>query len=146
MEWSRDHDINLCREVLVVEPFRHKKGSVERGKAWTRIADALNSCSELEFKVNMRSVRERFTLIQKEYIKRNRQDEQSFGTSNEVTELDVLLEEITEKEKAAEEHKENDSRHQKNTETDRAKAEEMRKIAMERVRQTKRRKSDEGEN
>ena len=41
---------------------------------------------------------------------------------------------------------ENDSRHQKNTEADRAKAEEMRKINMERVSQTKRRKSDEGEN
>lgn len=58
----------------------------------------------------MRSVRERFTRIPKQYIKRNWQDEQSSGTSNEVTERDVLLEEITDKEKAAEEYKKkNDS-------------------------------------
>lgn len=53
----------------------------------------------------MRSVRERFTRIPKQYIKRNWQEEQSSGTSNEVTEWDVFLEEITDKEKAAEEYK-----------------------------------------
>ena len=38
MEWTEKHDVVLCREVLVVEPFKFKKGSVEKGKVWTEIA------------------------------------------------------------------------------------------------------------
>lgn len=54
----------------------------------------------------MRSMRERFGDIQKEYLKKNRTDERSSGTSIDITEQDQLLEEITEKEKAAEENRE----------------------------------------
>lgn len=56
----------------------------------------------------MRSMRERFGDIQKEYLKKNRTDERSSGTSTDITEQDQLLEEITEKEKAAEENREYD--------------------------------------
>ena len=56
----------------------------------------------------MRSMRERFSDIQKEYLKKNRKDERSSGTSIDITEQDQLLEEITEKEKAAEENREYD--------------------------------------
>lgn len=51
---------------------------------------------------------ERFGDIQKEYLKKNRTDERSSGTSIDITEQDQLLEEITEKEKAAEENREYD--------------------------------------
>ena len=47
MKWTEKHDVVLCREVLVVEPFKFKKGSVEKGKVWTEIAASLNSCREL---------------------------------------------------------------------------------------------------
>ena len=53
-------------------------------------------------------MRERFGDIQKEYLKKNRTDERSSGTSIDITEQDQLLEEITEKEKAAEENREYD--------------------------------------
>lgn len=53
-------------------------------------------------------MRERFSDIQKEYLKKNRTDERSSGTSIDITERDQLLEEITEKEKAAEENREYD--------------------------------------
>lgn len=53
-------------------------------------------------------MRERFSDIQKEYLKKNRTDERSSGTSIDITEQDQLLEEITEKEKAAEENREYD--------------------------------------
>ena len=56
----------------------------------------------------MRSMRERFGDIQKEYLTKNRTDERSSGTSIDITEQDQLLEEITEKEKAAEENREYD--------------------------------------
>ena len=47
MKWTEKHDVVLCREVLVVEPFKFKKGSVEKGKVWTEIEASLNSCREL---------------------------------------------------------------------------------------------------
>lgn len=53
-------------------------------------------------------MREWFGDIQKEYLKKNRTDERSSGTSIDITEQDQLLEEITEKEKAAEENREYD--------------------------------------
>ena len=60
-----------------------------------------------------------------------------------MTEIDILIEEIT-KEKAAEETTGwND--HRGKIDADRAKAEEARKRAMERMGQTKRRLSEDGE-
>ena len=53
-------------------------------------------------------MRERFGDIQKEYLKKNRTDERISGTSIDITEQDQILEEITEKEKAAEENREYD--------------------------------------
>ena len=64
MEWTERHDIILAREILVSEPFKFKKGSVDKGKAWSTIADSLNSSLDLIFKVSQRSVRKRFALIQ----------------------------------------------------------------------------------
>lgn len=144
MEWTEKHDIYLCREIIVVEPFQFKKGTVDRGKLWTKIAESLNSCKEIKFRVGMRSVRERFTDIQKEYLKKNKADESSSGTSNDITELDQLLEEISEKEKVAEENRDSD-KDRKKVDADRAKAEEARRVAMERIGQTKKRQKDEGE-
>ena len=144
MEWTEKHDVILCREILVTEPFMFKKGSVDKGKVWTEVADSLNSCRELQFKVKQRSVRERFALLQAKYKTKNSKDERSSGTSEEVSELDVLIQEITEKENAADENRGSEDGRKK-IEADRAKAEEVRKKAMERVGQTKRRLSEDGE-
>ena len=122
----------------MVEPFQFKKGTVDRGKLWTKIAESLNSCKEIKFKVGMRSVRGRFTDIQKDYLKKSKADECSSGTSNDITELDQLLEEISEKEKVAEENRDSD-KDRKKVEADRAKAVEARRVAMERTGQTKKR-------
>ncbi len=117
---------------------------VDKGKAWSTITEALKSSLDLQFKVSQRAVRERFALIQEEHKKKNSKDERSSGTSVEVTELDQLIEEITEKEKAAEEMRGCNDNGAK-IDADWAKAEEARKRAMERVGQTKRRLSEDGE-
>ena len=31
MQWTREHDILLCREVLALEVYKHKKGTNEAG-------------------------------------------------------------------------------------------------------------------
>ncbi len=117
---------------------------METGKSWSTIADTLNSSLDLHFKVCQRSVRERFALIQEKYKRKNSRDEGSSGTYMEVTELDQLIEEITEKEMEVTEMRGCNDNRGKN-DADGAKAEEARKTAMERVGQTKRRLSEDGE-
>lgn len=143
MEWTMKHDILLCREILVCEPYNHRKGSNERGKTWTQISDTLNSLKEIRFKVSQRGVRERFERQQKRFKDKMRDEERATGISPEESELDTLLEEITDKEKVAEESRDNEP-NRKKVETDKKTAEEMRKEAMERFGETKKRSEEEG--
>ena len=143
MEWTENHDIFLLREILVVEPFKHRKGSIEKGKCWTEIAANLNSSAELKFKVTQRSVRERFSLLEAKFKKQVRDEEAASGISVEISEIDVLLEEITEKEKVAEEEGETTGKGKK-VQLEKGKAEEMRKLAMERMGESSKRKNEEG--
>ena len=43
MEWTEQHDNCLCQEILVLGPFKAKKGSIARGQIWDEIAINLNS-------------------------------------------------------------------------------------------------------
>lgn len=63
MDWTNEHDLCLCQEILVLEPFKAKKGSVAKGKIWDNIAKNLNSLQVPKFKVNKHGVRERYTLL-----------------------------------------------------------------------------------
>ena len=65
MRWTEQHDVSLIREMFLFEPWNCKSGSVERGKCWEGIAEQLNSLNELKFNVCQRSVRERYTLLEK---------------------------------------------------------------------------------
>lgn len=55
--WNDEKDTFLLREILLVEPYKHREKMRERGSAWTQLSDNLNSLPG--FAVNMRSVRER---------------------------------------------------------------------------------------
>ena len=142
MHWTKACDTLLCREVLALEPYKHKKGSNEAGKIWSDIARSLKYCQQLKFKQNLSqsAVRERFSLLQARYKEKEREEIRASGISPEQDELDVLLEEITEREKAAEENREDVNRKKEN---DKVTAKEMQKQAMERMGQTKKRKTQE---
>ena len=86
MYWTKGHDTLLCREVLALEPYKHKKGSNEAGKIWTDIAQSLKKCHQLKFKQNLsqRAVRERFSLLQtSRYKEKEREETQASGISPE---------------------------------------------------------------
>ena len=106
MEWTEAHDVLLCREIRFQDPFQHRKGSADRGKVWSAIAESVNSSVEPTFKVTQRAVRERFNNIQGKFKRKMAAEEGSSGTSPVPTDTDVLLEEITESEQAAEESRE----------------------------------------
>ena len=51
MSWSNEHDVYLCREVLLVEPYNHKPNTRERGSAWEFISENLNAMKEVSMNV-----------------------------------------------------------------------------------------------
>ena len=65
MEWTESHDVALCKEVLVQNPFLARKKTVQRAAIWQKIADELVSLSRPKFKVILtkRSVQDRLLLI-----------------------------------------------------------------------------------
>ena len=101
MKWTVEHDLTLCGEVLLQEPFKHPKNSKERGEVWSNIAVNLNSLKNPSFKVSKRSVRDRLTLLQTKYKGKIREEEKASGIDCEETPLVAAIEEILEKEKAA---------------------------------------------
>ena len=76
MTWCKNKDILLCKEVLALQPYKHKKGSHEAGKIWTSIANSLKACKQLEFKKNLsqRGLRERFALIRTRFQDKEREE------------------------------------------------------------------------
>ena len=56
MEWAREQDSFMIREILTVDPFQNKQSTVKREQAWTQVADILNSIASLQFQVSQRSV------------------------------------------------------------------------------------------
>ena len=146
MEWSESHDLALCGEVLLLEPFKYPKRSKERGEIWGRIALNLNSVNSPKFKVSKRSVRDRFTMLQTKYKEEITEEERASGMDCEETQLDAALEEITEKERAANpERNDKAGVMNKKIETEKASAEEVRKQAMERLGKTQKRNADSEE-
>ena len=135
--------MRLCREVLHDEPYQRKKGSNERGEAWTQIAKRLSGSDELVFRVDQRSVRERMERLKTNYKAKMREEESASGiTVEEISELDALICEIIERQRMAEEARESNANWKKN-DADKKTAEEMRKVAMERYGETRKRSEEE---
>jgi len=136
MKWSDEHDLMLCREVLLLEPFKHPRQSKERGEIWGEIALSLHSISSPKFKVSKRSVRDRLTLLLAKYKEKMRKEEQGSGIAcDDETEIEVALSEIIEKGQAADlERKENSNTLTKRNENDKASADERRLSAWNKLR------------
>jgi len=142
MECTEQHDNCLCQEILVLEPFKAKKGSITRGQIWDKIANNLNSLEHPQFRVTKRSVRERYTLLSDKFRAKMRDEEKASGIDTDLSEVEKALEEIAEKEAVVEETTQNDKK-----KVDSAKAAEMRNRALENLGGTqKRQRKDEVEN
>ena len=145
MDWTVDHDIMFCREVVAHDLFQFKPSSKERGSCLEKIAKLLNSVTSIWFKVDTRALRDRIKKLLLQFVKRKNEIEKASGISVDTSELDDLLEEIYEKKK---EHEENQNKEKDedvlNKENEKKSAENVRNLAMERYAETKKRKSDEG--
>ncbi|XP_044165093.1 inner centromere protein A-like [Acropora millepora] len=137
----------LCREILVVDPFTGtKKGTVARGTKWEEVAENLNKIEQVYFKVDKRAVRDRYNLLSRELRNKLKREEKESGIETDMTEVEMALEELIEKEDAAEtEQRVVENQKKVKDSQDRENAESVRKKAMERLGQTQKRKADEGE-
>lgn len=143
--WTEDHDTIMCREVIMHEPYKFKVRSPERGKCWDEIAKTLNALAQPIFKVTSRSVRDRFSLLSNRISQKLRDEERASGIdTEEVSELEALLEDILEREKEAKEKLDAEDVEKKKTAgKEKAAAEEVRKQALERMSKTKRQSTSE---
>ena len=108
---------------------------------WETIVHHLEQIEEPSFKVSVRSIRDRYTLLAKKFRKRITSEQKASGISPEMSELDVLMEELTGLEDLSDEEKANESEEKnRKTEQDRVKALDMRKKAMEKLSETTSRK------
>ena len=55
MQWKPEHDAIFLREVLASDLYSTHKGSSERGKIWSQLAEKLNEVSSCKFIVTQKS-------------------------------------------------------------------------------------------
>ena len=131
----------LAREMLTVEPYKCKNRSRESGQAWDLIAANLNSVHAPRFRVGQKSVRDRARILLKNFKLKITEEEKASGIEvEELSELDLALEEIIEKETAANAQLDLEESVKKNELQDKTNAEEMRLQAMERLGESKKRR------
>ena len=95
MIWTELHDELLCREAILVQPYGYKQSTRERGNAWTRIAEVLNTIEEPKFYVTQRGVRERFNLLVSRFKAKTSDEIRKSGIDvPDQTPVDTLLEDI----------------------------------------------------
>ena len=91
MIWTHQHEEILLREILTYEPFNHMSGTVQRGETWQLIAETLNTLDVPKFTVNHRSVREKYSLMEKNS---NLEKKASGIAPEELSDTEKALEEI----------------------------------------------------
>ena len=144
MKWTPQHDVFLCRELLLMRPWTFKPGTKESGHAWTSVAQDLNNIKELKFTVNQKSVRDHTKLLLEKYNQRMKDQENESGGNEEPTELDVALFNIkSEWNEAKERYDEMTSGKIKEIQKSKDDAEAIRTLACENLSETRKRKSDD---
>ena len=141
MEWTDEHDVLMLREMIVSDVFSFKKGSVGRGDAWDSIAEKLNQIDSPQFHIkDKRGVRDRWVLLRRKFRSKMREEEAASGVVIEdLTEKEVLIEELIEREDTT---KPDDNR--LSVQQDKDRAEDIRKKTMESMGETKKRKLSRG--
>ena len=99
MIWSEEHELMLCREIVLHEMCQHKDGSREREQSLDIIVVYLNSVTTIWFKIDQRAFSDKTKKLLQLYSTKRKKKGCSFGVGPEDTELDYLLQEIYEQKK-----------------------------------------------
>ena len=139
MDWTNDHDIIFCREIIAHDLYQYKQGSREHGACLDKIALILNELDEPWFKVDQRALRDRLKKLLGKYSKSKNELEKASGIEVEEDELFDLLSEIYNKKHEWEvfQDNKNDDKSKKVEEEERKNAENVCNLASERLSETK---------
>ena len=145
--WTEQKDVLMLKEVAAEGTLQHKLKSRERGAGWLAVANKLKP-SMLAVDITSRSVRDRFGMLARKHkVKMANEENETGGGGEELTEKEILLEELIdiceETEKKVDE--ENEAK-KKSNEREKAQAIEMRERAMESFGTTKKRALEGQEN
>ncbi|CAB4025800.1 Hypothetical predicted protein [Paramuricea clavata] len=132
MTWTDEHNEVLIREMFLFQPWNYKKGSQQRGHAWEMISDSLNDLNTPMFGVTQKSVRDHYTLLQKQQKRRLREEEKASGISPEPSEVEIAIEEMIELFRSRDDDdKVLEEKQKENSVAEVGKAVEMRQLSME---------------
>ena len=62
MSWTEKQDDTVCKQILVIEPFRYRPRTNKSVSPWNKVAGELNKMTCLQMKVDHRFVRDSFSL------------------------------------------------------------------------------------
>lgn len=143
MNWTEEKDVMLLKEMGGQGIFHYKAGSRERGTVWQVISNNLNCHKDL-FDVTARGVRDRFTLLSRRYKSKTSRELKGSGSGGEeLTEFDLLMEDMISLSDECDKKAESEAESAKaNANADRQKALEIRKKAMETMGESKKRLAD----
>ena len=143
--WKEVHNEHLITELLVFEPHNQKPGSKERGLAWKLITENLNSLPDQGCRVTARSVRDRFLKLLENFKKNETAEKRASGIAGaEYNRLYRGLQDISERmEEAQLTWEEAKVKDKVNEDNENKRADDMRKKAVERLGETRKRKEEE---
>ena len=139
------HDVILCREILIHNPFQYKKSSIQRGHVWNDIAERLVAVDKVRFKSDLdrRSVCDRYNLLANKLRRKLKDERKASGIETDMSEVEVALEDLIEREDESDkQHKENQDQNLMRKE-DRQQAEDIRTKSLERLGETQKRKGQD---
>ena len=144
MEWKPECDLLLLQEIIVSEPYQYKVSTRERGKIWEDITERLNANEAFAHRLGQkRAVRDRYALLSRKYKRKMTEDERASGISPEMSEIDKLEQIIERFEESNKETGDKGEQAERSKTEDRKKAEQMRKLSMEKLGETLKRKGEE---
>ena len=86
MKWTEEHDVLILRELMVLQPWKHRKGTSERGEDWQKLAVSLNAISHPQFHVTQRSVRYHYSAMEKRKKRKGHRRRESLRKTEKKTE------------------------------------------------------------
>ena len=107
------------------------------------VVENLSSVQGMHFKVDNRTVRDRYNLLSMNLRQKVKREVKESGIEVEMTETEKALEILIEKENASEEIRQEGKAAKLNIEVERSKGEDIRKKATETLGETQKRKMDD---
>ena len=128
----------------MVEPYKLKTGTREKGQAWDKIAANLNCLKGVRFVVDQRGLRERYAKLERNFKRKMAAEERASGIVPEMTELDEVVESIIERSEGAQEEIEKMTENKRKAiDKEKESAESVRKRSVETLAETRERENQE---